>query len=279
MDFQRQMTSPALQMGLEDFENYKDFFRHQIAASAHIRGYQTLLAKAMGVHPSFVSQLLSGSVQLTPDHAAKLAEFWLLDSVETDIFLNLVHLDRAGSQALRKLTQAKLKELRERKRDLGERFGAPKLTEAEKESRYYSHWLGAAVHVLCSIPKYQTPETLASRLNLPVANVLATLKELEDIGLVRQEKGKWQLKNNSLHVSKSSPLLRQHLINWRYRAVLSAQIPQEENVHYSAVHALSKKDIEKLRLIIINFLEQTRRVVAPSPEEEAVCLNLDFFTV
>lgn len=279
MDFQRQIPNPTLHMGLEDFENYKDFFRHQIAASSHVRGYQTLLAKAMGVHPSFVSQLLSGSVQLTPDHAAKLAEFWLLDSVETEIFLNLVHLDRAGSQALRKLTLNKLKELRDKKRNLAERFGAPKLTEAEKESRYYSHWLGAAVHVLCSIPKFQTPEALAARLGIPVAHVQATLKELDDIGLVRFEKGKWLLKNNSLHLAKSSPLLRQHLINWRYRAVLNAQLPQEENVHYSAVHALSKKDIEKLRLMVINFLEQTRRVVAPSPEEEAVCLNLDFFTV
>ncbi len=279
MDLQQRGLLSAPTVGLEDFDNYKDFFRYQIAQSSHIRGYQTLLAKAMGVHPSFVSQLLSGSVHLTPDHGAKLSEFWMLDSTETDIFLNLVHLDRAGSQALKKITLNKLKHLREKKRDLGQRFGAPKLQAAENESRYYSHWLGAAVHVLCSIPQFQSAEALAQRLSVPLTNVQSTLKDLEAMDLLKIENGKCHLKNNNLHVAKTSPVLRQHLINWRYRAMLSAQLNQEENVHYSAVHALSKKDCEKLRALIIGFLEQSRRLVAPSPEEEAVCLNLDFFVI
>ena len=70
-----------------EFEDYRQFIRHQLEANKQQRGYQSVLAKAAGCQPSFFSQAVRGQVQLTPDHAVGLADFWQLDSHQTDYFL------------------------------------------------------------------------------------------------------------------------------------------------------------------------------------------------
>ncbi len=68
-------------------------------------------------------------------------------------------------------------------------------------------------------------------------------------------------------------------MNWRHRALIAATESKEENIHYSAIHALSIDDVERLRRMVLAFLDETRAVVAPSEEQHAVCLNLDLFSL
>jgi hypothetical protein len=48
-------------------------------------------------------------------------------------------------------------------------------------------------------------------------------------------------------------------------------------LHYTAVHALSIKDVERVKEIMIGAIRQSREVVKPSPEEELICVACDVF--
>lgn len=47
----------------------------------------------------------------------------------------------------------------------------------------------------------------------------------------------------------------------------------------AAVHSLGRSDYEKLKEMVLGFLDQTRAVVRPSAEEELACMTLDWFVV
>lgn len=81
--------------------NYKEFIDAKIISYRMVRGYKTKLAKAAGFSPSFLSQVIHGHVELTPEHALRLAQFWEMDEKETDYFMLLVDHSRAGSVILR----------------------------------------------------------------------------------------------------------------------------------------------------------------------------------
>jgi uncharacterized protein (TIGR02147 family) len=263
---------------VEDFDDYKAYLRERILRARGVKGYGRLLAEAAGCHPSFLSQVLNGPTQLTPDQAAGLSEFWALDETRTEIFLILVQRARSSSPAFRRILDRKLTRLRGERRDLAKRFGAPRLPDAE-EVLYYSSWLWSAAHVLTSIPRYGRVEALAKRLGVTIDALEPTLQGLERMGLLEKKGEKWKRTGRSLHLPRESPLYLQHLLNWRHRALIEANGRSPDTVHYSAVHGLSRADADRLRAMIVRFIDETREVVVPSPEEEAVCLNIDYFPI
>src|ERR1700692_4612304 len=105
-----------------EFNDYRKFLEAQIAGNSSERGYQTKLSKAAGCKGSFLSQALHSHVNLTPDHAAGLCRFWNFDDDETDWFIELLTLARAGSPEMKKVCTRRLKEIEKRRTNLKERL-------------------------------------------------------------------------------------------------------------------------------------------------------------
>ena len=99
-------------MNVYEASAYKEFLNSKIQAFRSVKGYKTQLAKAAGFSPSFLSQVIHGHIELTPEHAIRLARFWELDAFETDYFMLLVDSARAGSIALREHLAVKMAKFR-----------------------------------------------------------------------------------------------------------------------------------------------------------------------
>lgn len=262
------------------FNDYRVFIRAKLDENADLRGYQGALAKAAGCQPSFFSQMLSSHLQLTPDHAANLCDFWKFNSSERDYFVTLVMKDRAASRELKNMCDETLERLRKANADLSKRFGKERELVAEHESVYYSSWLLSAIHIGIAIPEFQSPKILAARLGVPVELVTNGLKTLESLELAEQTTGdKWQITKKSIHLPRFSPFQKTHHLNWRFRAIHRAQEGQEKGVHYTSIYALAKNDIARIEEVIRECIEKTRKIVEPSPEEELVCFTCDLFRV
>ena len=50
-------------------------------------------------------------------------------------------------------------------------------------------------------------------------------------------------------------------------------------MHYSSVVALSRKDAEKIKEVMLKSLEDIEVILRPSPEEEIYSVSMDFFTL
>lgn len=264
-------------MNIGEFNDYTTVLRHWINTHQGVRGYHGLLAKAAGCQQSYLSRVLKGEVHLTPEHAVGLAGFWELSPLKTDFFLSLVNLGRAGTPALKKYCQSQINALRKKLSEVPTQFSA-QLAET-REIAYYSSWHMAALHVLCSIGSLSKSELLARHLGLSEEFVQAQLSQLENIGIVKREGKTWRPVPAHLHAPAGSIFHWLHLSNWRQRALHEAQKKDERSLHYTGIHSLSRSDAQRLRFELLKFVRESAAIVAASPEEQGLCVNIDFFEI
>jgi uncharacterized protein (TIGR02147 family) len=262
-----------------EHNDYKDVLNFQIAENRERRGYRSELSEAAGCQLSYLSQVLHSHVHLTPDHAAGLADFWGLDSDERDYFMELVNIARAGSQKLKAILLKRLAEIRERHENLAKRYKKKNAVSPEDQAVYYSSWHLSAIHILLTIPEFRTAPQIAKRVGLPLPMVLESLEQLAKIGLAIKKESIWHPGHSDIHLAKDSVLTAMNHSNWRSRALLDAYKRDSGGIHYTAVHSLGRTDFEKLKDMVLRFIDQTRAVVRPSAEEELACMTLDWFVV
>src|SRR4051794_2039842 len=95
-----------------EVEDYRKVLKKKLEADGSVRGYRTKLAAAAGCQPAYLNHVLDSGAEFTPDHAAGISEFWGLDDLASEYFLNLVHLARAATPRLGNQLQKKLEQLR-----------------------------------------------------------------------------------------------------------------------------------------------------------------------
>ncbi len=261
------------------YKDYKTFIREQIEEHRQTRGYRQLLADAAGCQRTYLSQVLNSHIELTPEHAVGMTNFWDLGSSAAEFFLELVNLSRAGTPALKKLILSRLERLKKSQGDLAERIKAPTLQAGSYEALYYSTWLFSALHIVTRLRSCRTAAGAAAYLGIPEDLVRGYLSALEDIGLVKEERGQWHSLAGNLHLPKASPYLWRHHQNWREAALREAQAPEDSSIHFTSVHSLSLRDSEKVADLLRELIVKSRQLIEPSQDEVVTSLCIDYFTV
>ena len=261
------------------FDDYKEYLKARLADEEASWGAISRMADAAGCQRSYLSRCLNAEVQLTLDHAYNISQFLKLSESEEEYFLNLVEKDRASSIGYRQKILKKLKAIRTEQEDLEKISKRPKIALGEKEVFYYSNWIATALHILVSIPQYQTAKIMAERLQLDVSTIDYHLQQLEEMNLIKKENKKWIFNSSELHVPKNSPLVHMHHNNWRQRAILDSQKFKSDSIHYTVVQSLDQKAYDEIKARILKLISETTSIAGPSPSEELICFTCDFFKV
>jgi hypothetical protein len=169
--------------------------------------------------------------------------------------------------------------MRAAQEDLSRRLKQGAIRSEEKEMLYYSSWHWSAIHIIVSIPRYQTAGAIAGRLSLPEPFVVSCLDTLEGFGLVTRHKNTWKIATGGIHLAKTSPMNATQHRNWRERAVLQSQRPDDDGLHYTVVQSVSRQDFEKIKVQLLAAVDQYAATANASREEELVCFACDFFRV
>jgi uncharacterized protein (TIGR02147 family) len=227
------------------FDSYRKLIEARIDAEID-PGSRGRLAKAARCNPSWITRVLSGAVDFTPDQAYGIAQYFGLNKSEEDYFLLLVEHERAATPALKTRIKDKLGALK----TFGKSVGSSVKNEAglleDKAPQYYSSWIYAAAHVACMIQSFSTRE-LCSLLRVDSELLSATLRGLEEMGLVTAQAGKWHATGKSLHLPSRHSMARAGHVCWRNRTIQFLQEGTSDGFHYSGVHHLAKRDVEIIR--------------------------------
>ena len=267
-------------ISIYNFDNPLSFLQARFAAMPKRGHGQSLrLARHLRVHTTLVSQVFRGSRQLTLEQAALTAEFLELTEAETDFFLLLTQLERAGNPALKKNLRRQLAAAKAKSEELVHRLKAEVRLREEERATFYSDWVYSAVRQLTAIPGFDSVEKIAAQLGLPRKRVKQVVDFLLATGLCVEKNGKLAVGPKSTHLEASSPWVRVHHVNWRHKAIEHVMDAEESQLHYSAPMTLSAADARKIRELIVKFLESVDSVVEPSPSEELHCINVDWFRV
>jgi uncharacterized protein (TIGR02147 family) len=258
--------------------NYRLVLKKKIEALPK-KGYGQArkLAAYLNCHTTHVSQVLSGSKDLTLEQAILATEFFGLSEEESEYFMLLVQLDRAGNEPLKKNIQKKISKIRDHASELVNRLSKNVvLTEAQR-AIFYSDWSYAAIRQCTSIKGLQDVDSIGKHLVLPKKHVVKVLDFLVETGLCKQESNRFVIGPSATHLESTSPWVRTHHMNWRQKAIANLNQEYASKLHYTAAMTLSAQDAVLIREMITKFLEEVDTVVLPSPSEELHCLNIDWF--
>lgn len=238
------------------------------------------MAHHLGVSSTYMSHILSGAKNLTAEQAVLLSDYLGHSQLEADYFYQLVQLERAGHDRLRKFLNAKLTEIRARSQKLVHRVDAKKILSDEDRATFYSNAVYSAIHLFTSTSsRGHTPDEIAQRFSLTRARALEALRFLVEAQLVVEKDGFYAMGTQSTHLDTGSPFLQKHHSNWRLRAIQAAEDLSEEELMYTVNVSLSTEDYSRLRVRMVDFIKSFLDTVRASPAEDIACMNLDFFWI
>jgi uncharacterized protein (TIGR02147 family) len=264
-------------MDLYSFENYRSVLRHWIDNVAQ-RGGQKRLSEGAGCLPSYLSQVMAGNAELTPDQAYGMAGVMGFDREGTDFFVLLAHRERAASKSYRSYLDRNISEIKKRKQQMSERLNPSRVLSGDDQARYYAAWFFSAIHALTSVPEYQSIKALEKKLRISSDVIERAVSDLERMELVRQEGDKVIALARDVHAASTSALNYSYHSVWR--AVANQRMQETtagQNVHYTALYGISRSDMLRIKSLCYDFIQNTREIVGPSKEEGVAVLGLDFF--
>jgi uncharacterized protein (TIGR02147 family) len=224
-----------------------------------------------------MTRALSGVVQLTPDQALGIAQYFHLGEQETDYLMLLVEQERASSSNLKKRLQTKIIELAKANRNFASAVKTDSKVSDKDIARYYTSWIYPATHVAC-LMRPSSLEELCNILKIAPDGLLKALNELKRMGLIVNRSGRWEATNKNVHLAAEHPLAKVAHLIWRNHAIHKLQASDDEGLHYSAIHCLSVKDIERIRKKLKDLVLECREIIDPSPSEALAVFCLDWYT-
>ncbi len=265
-------------MQIFDFTNYRDYLRAALdAPGAKTRGSRTRLALAAGVQPSYLSQVLKGTAELTPEQADRINGFYGHTPDQSDYLLLLVGHSRAGTPSLRAHLEAQLRKRAEQARALRHRVPNTQKLEPLNRQLFYGSWHYAAVAMALTVPGLRSPEKISQRLGIPQRKVSQVLAFLVRTGLARETGEGFAPGNSWIHLGDDVELAARDHAQWRLKAMQHLESPAPADLHYSSVATLSRADFARVKAVLVDAIEKSRAVIKPSPEETVVSLLVDFF--
>jgi len=233
----------------------------------------------MNCQRSYLSRVLAEGLHLTPEHAFNLSEFLEFSNAEREYFVALLESERAATPSYQKHWQRRIAKLKEEHDSIQERTSRKAVAFDGEPANYFTSWTWTAIHFLTALPEYQSVTAIADRLHLSFDMVLRHLKSLEARGMIERRGEKWRFLSGEFHAPADSPLVLLHHQNWRGRALLDAQDLEKRNLHFTGVLTLSRKDVVRIKELLLDFITEANRISGPSKPEECIALTCDLFPI
>lgn len=267
-------------MSIFEYTAYKKFLLDRIQ-SLPKKGYgvQRKLAEYLSVSTTFISQVLQGDKSFNLEQGSQVCEYFGLADRETEYFLKLILIERAGTEKLRAILQREAKQIREQSQTIASRLKVQAMIGDDDKAKFYSEWHYSAIRLLVGLEGYDDLDAIAAYFALPRETVVEAVNFLLETKLLKREGGRLQVGPSRTHLASDSPFIKMHHANWRYKALETVRHKYPEKLHYSAPLTLGREDALKIRALLLKAIEDTEKIIAPSPNEELMCLNIDWFKI
>lgn len=261
-----------------EYQDYKAYIAAWIQSRpTGGRGERSRIAERVRCHLAYVSQVLNGSSHFSLEQGEALNVLFEHSDDETEFFLLLIELARAGTNDLRKFFQRRIQKVLEQRLILKNRFSDKRTLSREDQATYYSHWAYCAVHMAVLVPELRTPRSIAGYFGLSVSKTVQIIEFLEAVGLIKKQDGVLLPTETRIHLESDSPMISKHHTNWRLQAMRSLDGETSSELHYSSVVGVSQEDLPRVREVLVKAIEQVRTIIKSSKDEAIYCYALDLF--
>ena len=190
----------------------------------------------------------------------------------------LLQYEKAGSSDLKKYFGNEIKKNQIENKEIASKIKKNNLNLSDQEQViYYIHWAYMAIHMAVSLPELCTVKSIQQHFSIDLnfcKNVIAFLIETK---LIEKNGNKLSAGKTRIHLDRTSPLIKSLHQNSRQKAIDSLINSNDLNLHYSSVLVLSKDDAMRIKSLILELIKKKEEILLPSPDEDLVVFNIDYF--
>lgn len=265
-------------MDIFEHESYRTYIKATLKSlpkGGH--GQLRKIALAIGIHTTYMSQVLSGLKNFSQEQTIELSEYLKLTPLETKYFILLVDLERAGSKKLKDYIRSQLYQIKEESQKLSSRLNKERVLEEKSHVIFYSQWLYSAVRLATSIPELQHRGELAEYFKITHNELEKIITFLLENNLCIQHGEKILMGPQRTHLAADSPFASRHHTNWRLQAFENYNHMKKEDLSFTGPLSISQKDAAFVRTKITAFIQEVSETVKNTSPDQLYCLNVDWF--
>lgn len=262
-------------------QNYQEFIKEMIEKKPRKgRGEMQRMAQYLSIHSTLVSQIMSGSRDLTVEQAHDLSQYLELTESETEYFQLLVQISRASTMNYKKHLQLKLQAFKEEAQKVSKRFSKSDELQEHEKSVFYSSWIYSAIRLYCSTSEEgRTLEDIVSYFQISRTKALEYLQFLTQCRLCESKKDKFFMGQQRTYIDRGSIFFLKHHLNWRLKSIQRSEIAKPEEKLYTVTMSISEEDFAKINLEVTKLLNDIMKISKNTKAEKLVCFNCDLFYI
>lgn len=261
-----------------DFADYKRYFNswvEQQPKQGH--GEYRRVSLKLNVSTTMISQVFKGDKQLSLEMASDLCDYLNLEEDESEYFIILVEMEKAGSIKLRKRFEKQQKLRQEKAKKLENRVKKVIELDDATKSIYYSSWIYSGIRNLTSLPEFNDAASISERLHLPRNQVQKILDFLVSNKLCVAKDGELNVGPAQIFMGSSNLLVSKHHQNWRLQGFQKMIHADDQQFFFTMPMNLSVKVADRIRNELGKLVDQIIKEVGPTESETVRCLNIDWF--
>lgn len=233
------------------------------------RGEVSRIALQLRISTTLASLVVSGEKIFTPEQAEAFARYLGLSNLETTYFNFMIQFERASTAELKEFWRKRMEEIKASSMEIAKRVNVDRTLSETEKAIFYSTPLYSAIRLFCSTREEgRTLDDLCHRFDIPRSLAAQKLNFLVETGLWIQKNDLFQMGPQKTHLESRSPHFLRHHNTWRMRAIQQSETLLSEELMYTAPVSLSKKDFEKLRESMLQFISEFLKTVHDSPAED-----------
>lgn len=266
-------------MTIFNFDHYKDYLKFWINSKPKKgRGVINAMSFFLKMKASLLSAILNTERNMTIEQALELNKFLNHSEIESEFFINLVSLDRAGTYQLKEFYRQQRKEIIKKSEIINKRINVEQVITDEQKSLYYSQVLYSYIRILSTLENGISLNELMNVTKHEKSNIQKKIEDLVAFGLIKKENDRYFSTNKNIHISKESLFYIQHRENWLLEQLRVVPDVGNANLNFTCPCTLNREDFEKIKKILLQSITETHAIINKSPAEQFACLTIDFIS-
>ncbi len=264
-----------------ELSDYRDYIKILLEKRPRKgRGELLKISAHLRIHSTLMSQVMSGSRELTEEQGFDLADYFELSDTESEYLLLLIKISRASTERFKKHLQQKLQQFKTDIKKVSKRYTKEHDPSDLEKATFYSSWIYSAIRLYCSTSvSGKTLEDIIEYFNLPRTKALEHIQFLVRARLCDQVDDYYFMGQQRTYVDRGSIYFLKHHANWRMKSILKSEIATDQEKYYTVTMSVSQKDYLEIKNRIENLIQDIIKITADTDADQVVCFNCDLFKV
>lgn len=264
-----------------DYNDYRIFIKDYLRQKSLTQGQ---FAQRCKIHTAYFSRVLCQKhpAHFSDEQLFTVALQFKLTTEESDFFLLLGKVLRAGTPAYAKFIAAKIQTIQEDKQALKTKIdstekGSSKRPHESSLWRYYARWDVVDVHLLLAQEDFSCkPADICKRLGLPKRRLETILNHLHSLELIDYDGHRAHYKGGIIQLREEDPNAFHHHLNWRLKAIENLN-NSRSGYHFTAAIGLEKQLIKEIEKRFKAFIHDVYLLTKDSQTEATTHVCFDLF--